>query len=89
MKELDDVHYPKAKQLHVLLDNLIIHRPGSLYQGYLAPEARWILDTFTFHYTPKLAGWLNMVEIEIGIMNRQCLKIIRIEVFLLGVIPEG
>ena len=74
MKELVDVHYPNAKQLHVVLDNLVTHTPGSLYKRYPAPEARRILDKITFHYTPKHASWLNMVEIEIGIMNRQCLN---------------
>ena len=57
----------------VVLDNLITHT-GSLYQRYPAPEARRILDKITFHYTPKHSSWLNMVEIEIGKMNRQCLN---------------
>jgi len=74
MKELVDVHYPGAKQIHVVLDNLITHTPGSLYCRYSAQEARRILDKITFHYTPKHASWLNMVEIEIGVMNRQCLN---------------
>lgn len=74
MKELVDAHYPEAEQIHVVLDNLITHSKGAIYHRYSAQEARRILDKITFHYTPKHASWLNMVEIEIGVMNRQCLN---------------
>ena len=54
-------------------DNLSTHTPGSLYEAFPAPEAHRILERLEFHYTPKHASWLNMVEIEIGVLKRQCL----------------
>ena len=73
MRELVDVHYPDAERIRVVLDNLNTHRPASLYRAFPAPEARRVLRKLEFHYTPKHASWLNMVEIEIGNMNQQCL----------------
>lgn len=73
MKALVDEHYPDAEQIHVVLDNYCTHKPGSLYKAFPPAEARRILRKITFHYTPKHASWLNMVEIEIGVMNQQCL----------------
>ena len=73
MRELVDVHYPDAERLRVVLDNLNTHRPASLYRAFPAPEARRVLRKLEFHYTPRHASWLNMVEIEIGNMNQQCL----------------
>ena len=73
MRELVDVHYPEAERIRVVLDNLNTHRPASLYRAFPAPEARRVLRKLDFHYTPKHASWLNMVEIEIGNMNQQCL----------------
>jgi len=73
MRELVDVHYPDAERIRVVLDNLNTHQPASLYRAFPAPEARRLLCKLEFHYTPKHASWLNMVEIEIGNMNRQCL----------------
>ena len=73
MRELVDVHYPDAECIRVVLDNLNTHQPASLYRAFPAPEARRLLRKLEFHYTPKHASWLNMVEIEIGNMNRQCL----------------
>ena len=73
MRELVDVHYPEAECVRVVLDNLNTHQPASLYRAFPAPEARRLLRKLAFHYTPKHASWLNMVEIEIGNMNRQCL----------------
>ena len=73
MRELVDVHYPEAECIRVVLDNLNTHQPASLYRAFPAPEARRLLRKLEFHYTPKHASWLNMVEIEIGNMNRQCL----------------
>ena len=73
MRELVDVHYPEAECVRVVLDNLNTHRPASLYRAFPAPEARRVLRKLEFHYTPKHASWLNMVEIEIGNMNQQCL----------------
>ncbi len=73
MRELVDIDYPQAEQVRVVLDNLSIHSPGALYDTFPAPEARRILRRLEFHYTPKHASWLNMVEIEIGVLRTQCL----------------
>ena len=74
MRDLVDVHYPDAEVVRVVLDNLSTHREGALYKAFPPAEARRILRRLEFHYTPKHASWLNMVEIEIGVMNRQCLS---------------
>jgi transposase len=73
MQDLVDIHYPKAERIRVVLDNLSTHSPGALYQRFAPSEARRILGRLEFHYTPKHASWLNMVEIEIGVMVGQCL----------------
>src|SRR5471030_568171 len=73
MRELADVHYPQAEQIRVVLDNLSTHSAGALYEAFPAPQARRLLRRLEFHYTPKHASWLNMVEIEIGVLRRQCL----------------
>jgi transposase len=73
MQELVDVHYPDAEKVRVVLDNLSAHTPSALYQRFPAAEARRILSRLEFHFTPKHASWLNMVEIEIGVMVSQCL----------------
>ena len=73
MRELVDLHYPKAERIRVVLDNLSTHQPGALYEAFPAAEARRILRRLEFHYTPKHASWLNMVEIEIGVLRSQCL----------------
>jgi transposase len=73
MRELVDVHYPKAEQIRVVLDNLSTHSPGALYEAFPAREAHRLLRRLEFHYTPKHASWLNMVEIEIGVLRSQCL----------------
>jgi|SRR5579883_1749144 len=73
MRELVDIHYPSAEQIRVVLDNLSTHSVGALYEAFPAPEARRILQRLEFHYTPKHASWLNMVEIEIGVLRSQCL----------------
>ena len=73
MRELTDVYFPKAERIRVVLDNLSTHFPGSLYQAFPAAEARRVLRRLEFHYVPKHASWLNMVEIEIGVLRRQCL----------------
>ncbi len=73
MRDLVDLHYPQATQIRVVLDNLSTHSPGALYEAFPAPEAHRILRRLEFHYTPKHASWLNMVEIEIGVLRGQCL----------------
>lgn len=73
MRELADIHFPKAERIRVVLDNLSTHSAGALYQAFPAPEARRLLCRLEFHYVPKHASWLNMVEIEIGVLAAQCL----------------
>jgi transposase len=73
MRDLVDVHYPQADLVRVVMDNLSTHTAGALYEAFPAPEAHRILRRLEFHYTPKHASWLNMVEIEIGVMRGQCL----------------
>ncbi len=73
MRDLVDEHYPNADCIRVVLDNLSTHKPAALYETFAPDEARRILRRLEFHYTPKHASWLNMVEIEIGVMVAQCL----------------
>src|SRR6267378_2373394 len=73
MRELVDVHYPDAETIRVVQDNLSTHSAGALYQTFPPTEARRLLRRIEFHYTPKHASWLNMVEIEIGVLRGQCL----------------
>jgi transposase len=73
MRELTDVHFPVAERIRVVLDNLSTHSSGALYQAFPAAEARRVLRRLEFHYVPKHASWLNMVEIEIGVLRSQCL----------------
>ena len=73
MRELVDVHYPDAERIRVVQDNLSTHSAGALYQAFPPAEARRILRRLEFHFTPKHASWLNMVEIEIGVLRSQCL----------------
>ena len=73
VRELVDVHYPKAKKIKLVQDNLNTHDGASLYEAFPPAEARRLLDKIEWHYTPKHGSWVNMAETEIGIMNRQCL----------------
>jgi transposase len=74
MRDLVDVHFPHAERIRVVMDNLSTHRAKNLYEAFPAPEARRILRRLEFHYTPKHASWLNMAEIEIGVLSGQCLN---------------
>jgi transposase len=73
MRDLVDTHYPDADRIRVVMDNLSTHTEGALYDAFPAPEAHRILQRLEFHHTPKHASWLNMVEIEIGVLRGQCL----------------
>ena len=73
MRELSDVHFPEADRIRVVLDNLSTHSSGALYRAFPPCEARRVLRRLEFHYVPKHASWLNMVEIEIGVLRGQCL----------------
>jgi hypothetical protein len=74
MKELVDVDFPDAEVIRVVLDNLNTHTPAVLYEAFEPEEARRIARKLEFHYTPKHGSWLNMAEIELSILSRQCLK---------------
>jgi transposase len=73
MRDLTDIHFPETERIRVVLDNLSTHTASALYQTFPAAEARRVLRRLEFHYTPKHASWLNMVEIEIGVLRGQCL----------------
>jgi transposase len=74
LKDLVDVHYPRAEVIRLVLDNLSTHTAAALYDTFEPAEARRILRRLEFHYVPKHASWLNMVEIEIGVLKAQCLS---------------
>ncbi len=65
--------YQNAKKLHLVLDNLNIHGAKSLHQTFANDEAQTLLSKIQFHHRPKHASWLNMAEVEIGILSRQCI----------------
>ena len=73
MKDLVDVHFPKATRIRVIQDNLNTHNPAFLYEVFEPAEAKRILDKLEFHFTPKHGSWLNMAEIEFSVLSRQCL----------------
>lgn len=73
MRDLVDVHFPDALLIRVVQDNLNTHDPSALYEAFEPAEARRILDRLEFHYTPKHGSWLNMAEIELSVLDRQCL----------------
>lgn len=66
--------YPDAHKIHVVQDNLNTHNYSSFYENYAAQEAQDLKDRFVFHYTPKSASWLNMIEIEFAALTKQCLQ---------------
>jgi hypothetical protein len=73
MQWLVDVRYPEVEVIRVVMDNLNTHKPASLYEAFAPTEARRLLKKLEFHYTPKHGSWLNMAEIELSILSRQCL----------------
>lgn len=74
MKYLVDERYPDVDIVRVVQDNLNTHTPASLYKAFPPAEARRILRRLEFNYTPKNGSWLNIAEIELSILNRQCLN---------------
>lgn len=74
IKELLDVHYAEATKVTLVMDNLNTHTGASLYEAFEPQEARRLLDRLDIHYTPKHGSWLNMAEIELGVLSRQCLN---------------
>jgi hypothetical protein len=73
VKELVDVHYPHAERIVVVMDNLNTHTPAALYEAFDPVEARRLCEKLEIHYTPKHGSWLNMAEIELSVLGRQCL----------------
>ena len=73
IKESVDIRYPDADRITLVMDNLNTHTGASLYKAFAPVEARRILEKLEIHYTPKHGSWLNMAEIELSILSRQCL----------------
>jgi hypothetical protein len=73
MKRIADEFYPQAEKIVVVLDNLNTHTPSAFYETFAPPEARRLMERFEFHFTPKHGSWLNMAEIELSALARQCL----------------
>jgi hypothetical protein len=74
LRKLSDEVYPEAKVIVLVQDNLNTHSPASLYEAFTPAEAQRLAARFEWHYTPKHGSWLDMAEIELGILNRQCLS---------------
>ena len=73
MKELVDEHYQDAERIILVMDNLNTHNKSSLYEAFSPKEAKRIADKLEIHFTPKHGSWLNMAEIELSHLSRQCL----------------
>lgn len=74
LRELVEVHYSRCEKVVLVMDNLNIHSIASLYKAFEPSVARSIIQRLEIHYTPVHASWLNMAEIEIGVLSRQCLS---------------
>lgn len=74
LKDMADIHFPKAPQIVVVQDNLNTHTKASLYEAFPAAEARRLAERFEFHYTPKHGSWLDMAESELSVLSSQCLN---------------
>ncbi len=73
IKEIADEHYPETEIITLVMDNFGTHTPGAFYERYEPAEAKRILDRFEFVFTPKHGSWLDMAEIELNVLNNQCL----------------
>jgi hypothetical protein len=74
VRKISDERYPDAERIVLVEDNLNTHTPASLYEAFAPAEAKRLADRFEFHYTPKHGSWLDMAEIELSILGRQCLS---------------
>ena len=74
IRDLVDQYYPEAERIVLVMDNLNTHKVASLYDAFPPEEARRLVNKLEIHYTPKHGSWLDMAEIELGILNRQCLN---------------
>ncbi len=73
VKDLVDVQYPDTERIVLVMDQLNTHSPASLYAAFPAPEAKRLADRLEIHHTPKHGSWLNMAELELSVLARQCL----------------
>jgi hypothetical protein len=73
VRDLVDVYYPDAECIVLVQDNLNTHTPASLYEAFPPAEAKRIAERLEIHATPKHGSWLNMAEIELSVLGRQCL----------------
>ena len=73
LKEVVDVHFPEADQIVLVSDNLHTHKPAVVYEAFAPEEARRIMEKLEWHYTPTHGSWLDMAEIELSVLRRQCL----------------
>ena len=73
LRDLADIHFPKAEKIVLVQDNLNTHAPASLYEAFDPAEARRIIERFEWHYTPKHGSWLNLAESELAVLSSQCL----------------
>jgi len=74
MKEMLDIRYPEAKKVVLVMDNLNTHSTASFYEAFQPEEARRLTERLEIHYTPKHGSWLNIAEIELSVLQGQCLK---------------
>ncbi len=74
VRELCDELYPDAEKIILVMDNLNTHETASLYEAFEPREARRLAEKLEIHYTPKHGSWLNMAEIELSILSRQCMR---------------
>jgi hypothetical protein len=73
IKDLVNVRYPDAERIVLVMDNLNTHTPAALYEAFPPAEAKRLADKLELHYTPKHGSWLNIAEIELSVLSRQCL----------------
>ena len=74
IRKIADEYYKDAEKIKLVMDNLNTHSPSALYETFKPDEAKRIWDRFEFIYTPKHGSWLNMAEIELNVLNKQCLN---------------
>lgn len=73
LRDIADKHFPEARKIVLVQDNLNTHKPASLYEAFAPAEARRLVERFEWHYTPKHGSWLDMAESELGVLSKQCL----------------
>jgi hypothetical protein len=73
IRDLREVRYPQAVKVVLVMDHLNTHQPAARYQAFKPAQARALLERLDIHHTPKQGSWLNMAEIELSVLSRQCL----------------